>query len=425
MDSDTELARCCDNPNFDDPSLQAANLGESYSNLFFVPYFQPIICTSTGCVAGYEALARQVDENGNNEAPPLRFFDESVPLAVKRKWDHEVRRAAFHAFANMPQDGFMTVNIFPDWVGGVEENNILSLDMMREAGVDPATVVMEITERDGDLKTLSRLVACYQKAGLKVAIDDFGVGASQMDRVIALRPDIIKLDMHLFKSASVGLPEADVLLAVASLAQRTGCEIICEGVETEEELHFAIECGANYVQGWVFDKALPDFQPLEKYRKTMHTYKESYLSRKTDCHYELAVHNQAVIRQVEDLRSFYARYCGGDLECPQSSAEVMAQLGIFRIYICDAQGNQVSTNLDIMGGTIRKSQDRQNFNWSHRPYFPLLHAVSRIGLNHVVASDPYRDILTETMCKTYGCFISDQYVLLVDAFVDDGVLFKT
>lgn len=419
MESNIELPQ-----EFNDLASQGSGPGDDSASLHFKPYFQPIICLSTGRVAGYEALARQVDERSGREQPPLAFFDDCVPFAMKRQWDLSVRRDALNEFSRFDESGFLSVNIFPDWLVDVQRDNIPTLTMIREANIDLSRVVMEITERDGDLDALRDLVQCYQEAGLKVAVDDFGVGASQVDRIIALRPDIIKLDMHLFKSASIGLPEADVLLSVASLAQRAGCEIICEGVETEKELHFAIECGANYVQGWLFDKALPEFQSGAKYRSEMNRYKDSYLTRKTDRHHELAVHNQLLMRQVESLRSHYSDYRGGELEYSQLDAAVMGQLGIFRIYICDAQGNQVSANLDIIGGVVRKSRDRRVYNWSHRPYFPLLHAVSRMGLDHVVASDPYRDILTETMCKTFGCFISDQYVMLVDAFVDDAVLFK-
>lgn len=419
LDSSMELSHC-----FDAEGENSSSSVDGRESLTFQPFFQPIICLSTGRVAGYEALARQLREPGAPEQPPLAFFDDSVSVELKRHWDRSVRRDAFNAFSRFEDSGFLSVNIFPDWLENVTSGNIPSLAMIREAGIDPSKIVMEITERDGDLETLRTLVECYQEAGLKVAVDDFGVGASQMDRIIALRPDIIKLDMHLFKSASAGLPEADVLLAVASLAQRAGCEIICEGVETEKELHFAIECGANYVQGWLFDKALSEFQSSEKYCSEMNQYKASYLARKTDRHYELAVHNQSVIRQVEKLRGYFASYSGGELQCAGLNAGRLGQLGIFRVYICDMQGNQVSSNLDLIGGVVRKSRDRRLYNWSHRPYFPLLHAVSRMGLNHVVASDPYRDVLTETMCKTYGCFISSEYVLLVDAFVDDGVLFK-
>ena len=66
-------------------------------------------------------------------------------------------------------------------------------------------VVIEITETHGELSRLQRLVEQYHAVGLRVAIDDFGAGNSQLDRIIALAPDMIKLDMRLFKMAAKGV----------------------------------------------------------------------------------------------------------------------------------------------------------------------------------------------------------------------------
>ncbi len=64
-------------------------------------------------------------------------------------------------------------------------------------------------------------------------------------------------------------------------------------------------------------------------------------------------------------------------------------------------------------------------NWSHRPYFPLLHAMRGFEGDHIVVSDPYLDITTGKMCKTYGLFVSADCVLLIDVRVDDIILFQS
>jgi EAL domain-containing protein (putative c-di-GMP-specific phosphodiesterase class I) len=79
-----------------------------------------------------------------------------------------------------------------------------TLEMIKATGIDPKRVVIEITESQGDIEMLKDMVAVYHEAGLMVAVDDFGAGASQVDRVEALRPDIVKLDMRLFSRLHVG-----------------------------------------------------------------------------------------------------------------------------------------------------------------------------------------------------------------------------
>jgi EAL domain-containing protein (putative c-di-GMP-specific phosphodiesterase class I) len=104
--------------------------------------------------------------------------------------------------------------------------------------------VFEITELGGASSRLPGVVASYRQAGARIAIDDFGAGYSQLDRVLALQPDILKLDMRLFQQAARGGPSSEVVKALAQMAEKTGCWIIAEGVETEAELDFALECGA-------------------------------------------------------------------------------------------------------------------------------------------------------------------------------------
>jgi EAL domain-containing protein (putative c-di-GMP-specific phosphodiesterase class I) len=105
------------------------------------------------------------------------------------------------------------------------------------------------------------VVARYREAGARIAIDDFGAGYSQLDRVLALQPDILKLDMRLFQAAALGGPSSDVVKALAQMAEKTGCWIIAEGVETEAQLNFALECGSRYVQGFLFARAQEAFYP--------------------------------------------------------------------------------------------------------------------------------------------------------------------
>src|SRR5690606_5684767 len=225
------------------------------------PCFQPIIDLVTGEIGGYEALARYRDEAGELRSAGALFhspdFDRNALLQI----DRHIRRSALEHFALHQDAGYVTINISPEWVERLKGDASPTIAMIDAAGIDPKRVVVEITEGQGELSQIQRVVAGYHRAGIRVAIDDFGAGASQLDRIEALKPDIIKLDMQLFKKASRGGLAADVTLAATRIAERIGCDIVCEGVETEEELHFGIECGARYIQGYIFHPALPALLP--------------------------------------------------------------------------------------------------------------------------------------------------------------------
>ncbi len=401
--------------------------GVEYRN--FLPFYQPIVELATGKVAGYEALARRKESNGEVVSAGAVFSDARLPREYKLKLDRYLRKnalrdaARFH-LENSKDSGFITLNISPDWVDMLSDDyHIPTLNMVRQSGIDPSRVIVEITEHCGNLENLKRLTSLYHSAGLKVAIDDFGAGASQIDRVIELKPDFIKLDMGMFKSAARGGHAADVVLSIVAMAQRAGCKIICEGVESEQELYFAIECGADLIQGWLFDPALPKPVDPNCYTNKLNRIKAGYLAAKSARLMQAAQHNKEV---ASTLIEVCKALCVDD---PLLSivnrlpADIAKKLGVLQLFLCDEQGNQVSNNACYGDTGLHFDSAWLGKNWSHRPYFPLLHAMNQLQSDHIVVSTPYRDINTGKLCKTHGLFISSNRVLLIDVLADDVILF--
>ncbi|MGH1372880.1 MAG: EAL domain-containing protein [Cellvibrionaceae bacterium] len=411
-------------------AIDAANHEEhklgGYRFFDFRSHYQPIVELSSGLIAGYEALARREDISGDFVSAGAVFCDRNLPRRDKLLLDRYLRKMALGEVSSASDTGFITLNISPDWIDGLSDTSpIPTLEMVRQAGVDPSRVIVEITEHGGSLENLKRLTKAYQAAGIKVAIDDFGAGASQIDRVIELEPDLIKLDMALFKSAVLGGYAADVVLSIVSMAQRAGCKIICEGVETEEEFYFAIECGADYIQGWLFDPALPAWLSSSSYRKRIDSMKAGYLQQKSRLLESSARHNQEVAQTLQRMsRRLSSRDVLSDIveNLPVSQAR---RLGVLQFFLCDPQGNQISDNVIVGDDCLRLNDQYRGYNWSHRPYFPLLNAMNRLQHDHIVVSDAYRDISTGQLCKTHGVFLSKDRVLLIDVLSEDVVLFKS
>jgi len=151
--------------------------------------------------------------------------------------------------------------------------------MLDEFNVDRNRVIIEITESKGDLDKLVEIADLYRQHGLKIAIDDFGAGFSQLERVMAIQPDIIKLDMQLFQNAAKGGIASDVVHLISRLAKRTGCRIVCEGVETIDDFHFGLSCGAQYMQGYLFSPATAEFKEPLHYQKQISSLRKTFLKK--------------------------------------------------------------------------------------------------------------------------------------------------
>ncbi len=397
------------------------------------PYYQPLLHLPSGAIAGYEALARTRNTEGNIVSAGALFGDPALSDESKVGLDRRLRFSALQTFAKAPDAGFLSINISPAWISRLGVDTVSpTLRLIEAAGIDPARVVIEITESHGELDKLQRMVRQYHAAGVRIAIDDFGAENSQLDRVIALDPDLIKLDMRLFKLATRGGLGADVLIGMAALAERAGCEVVCEGVETVDEFIFGIECGAQYMQGWLFAPALPAPMAANHFQPQLNHLLHDYLKRKQTRLHQSIDHSRAIKREVLALGQALR---GGGQPGPACHRQ-LRELGAMRYFICDTDGIQVSPNYEVGGAafmdaggaacggdaTVIELPQYIGYNWCWRPYFPMLVAVRCTPGTEIVASTAYRDAGTGQLCKTLGMYLDEQRVLLVDTVIEDEVL---
>lgn len=372
--------------------------------------YQPFIDTATGRIAGVEALGRLRQADGQlNSVGPL-FADPRTPAIALRRLDRQIRDNALSRLHEAPADWFLSLNMSPRWISRLRADQALpSLKQLARYGIDPRRIVFEITELGGNGQRLAEVVARYREAGARIAIDDFGAGYSQLDRVLALQPDILKLDMRLFQAAALGGPSSDVVKALAQMAEKTGCWIIAEGVETEAQLNFALECGSRYVQGFLFARAQEAFFPTDAFVQRFAELRQRYVRQKLAERGRLMHMRQ----QLADLMSILQAWA-------QSHAPLSAlpQLDAFpwllRFYQCDRHGTQLTPNLEWRQNGWVADNRYLGHNWSWRPYFYHLLAEGW-GERRLTLSNTYRDATSNQYCLTAGQFFDNgERLLLID-----------
>ncbi|SFC71760.1 EAL domain, c-di-GMP-specific phosphodiesterase class I (or its enzymatically inactive variant) [Pseudomonas citronellolis] len=372
--------------------------------------FQPFIDTATGLIAGVEALGRMRQADGQLLSVGPLFVDPKIPPATLRRLDRQIRDDALARLPEAPADWFLSLNISPRWISRLRPNQPLpSLKQLQQHGVDPHRVVFEITELGGGNQRLPEVVARYREAGARIAIDDFGAGYSQLDRVLALQPDILKLDMRLFQQAARGGPSGEVVKALAQMAEKTGCWIIAEGVETEAELDFALECGARFVQGYLFARPALDFPASDAYLDAFGQWRDRYVQRKLSERARLVQLRQQLAELVANLRPWAE---GGARLASLPTPDGFPRL--LRVYQCDRHGTQISPNLEWNGLFWKEDRRYVGHNWSWRPYFYQLLAEGWEE-RRLTLSNTYRDATSNQYCMTAGQFIDQgRRLLLID-----------
>lgn len=230
------------------------------------PLFQPIINVKNGRIIYNEVLARKKSNGNGNYISAGGIFSSSI-LDMEKivSLDNQVRAKAFKKYKNYNGDAKLAINISPSWFARharylkLKTHEIPTLMMLNDCGLDPKNIVIELTEYAGNKELIQHFVNAYRKIGMKVAVDDFGTGFSQVDRLLEIEPDIIKLDMSLFQRSLVSSYTMDFIEVIASFAKKRGLELIFEGVETTAQYQIAVKMGADLVQGYLFSQAQPKF----------------------------------------------------------------------------------------------------------------------------------------------------------------------
>ena len=382
-------------------------------DLQLFPYFQPIIGIASGTIVGYEALARQRSTEGKVISAGHLFHSHHISDEQKIALDRSLRYQALEKFSQFQGKGYLSLNISPSWIASVTDPKKLpTLEMLNDFDLDKSRIIIELTETQGDLNKLAEIVKIYRQHGLQVAIDDFGSGYSQLDRVIAIQPDIIKLDMGLFKQATrKGGIASDVVHLLTRLAKRIGCRVVCEGVETDDEFFYAINSGTHMMQGYLFSPAVADFLPAETYSRHIGSLRKKFLQRTLTTEQK----KNAALVEIKQLVKHLQQALQTDFNLNELAALPFEKNGILGFYLCNNEGEQISSSFLFSQGKWSENYKERGFNWSWRPYFYQILALEYTqACDEPITSDAYRDFESDRLCKTFSIRIDEERVLLVD-----------
>ena len=211
--------------------------------------FQPIVDLATTKVIGYEALARFP---GDSSVSPRTWFAEAAEVGLLLEIEMTAIRAALAHLERLPKDAFISVNVSPETAGSEELRAVL-------ASVDPARVVLEITENAaaGDYEEVSEAVGALRAIGVRIALDDTGSGTVSFNSLFDVHADIIKIDIDVTHGIASDPMKEAMASALKALADRLGAMSLAEGIETEEELNLLRGVGVQAGQGYFFGRPEP------------------------------------------------------------------------------------------------------------------------------------------------------------------------
>ena len=236
-------------------------INRGISNKGFQMYYQPIYSIKKDRYASAEALIRLNDEKYGYVSPALFIPVAEESGAIHQIGDYVIdevcRFIGSEEFKKLGVE-YIEINLS---VAQCIENNLFEKikDTMRKYGVKPSQINLEITETsvDFDPSTTDRNINLLSKYGISFSLDDYGVGYSNITRVVSLPLDIVKLDKTFVDE--MDSPQMWIVIKnTVKMLKSMNKKILVEGVETEEAYLKFKELGCDYIQGFFFSKPLPE-----------------------------------------------------------------------------------------------------------------------------------------------------------------------
>jgi diguanylate cyclase (GGDEF)-like protein len=239
-----------------------ADLQRALEHEEFVLHYQPVVQLETGEISGVEALIRwRHPERGMVQ--PLEFIplaEETGLIVAIGRW---VLREAC-TFAVQLQRRFPTepplhvaVNLSARQIARPEMVDEVR-DIVTETGLDPATLILEITESMvmQDMELAIERLRQLKELGVRLAIDDFGTGYSSLNYVRRFPVDILKVDKSFIDEVSEGGESSALTAAVIELAGILNLKPVAEGIERVDQLERLMELKCDLGQGFLFARPL-------------------------------------------------------------------------------------------------------------------------------------------------------------------------
>jgi EAL domain-containing protein (putative c-di-GMP-specific phosphodiesterase class I) len=220
--------------------------------------FQPIVRLGAGAVVGAEALLRWRHPRRGDVAPTefLAVADEAgllEPIGIFVLEQAATAAAAWPRNADRP--GFVSVNVAPSQLRGAGAAGKM-LRALNGAGLAPHLLTVELTgTATADGASISGPLNELREAGVRIALDDFGVATSLAD-LKALPIDQVKIAREFIAAINGPAQEQAFTLSLINLADVRGAEVVAKGVESREQAWRLAELGCRFGQGFFFSKPL-------------------------------------------------------------------------------------------------------------------------------------------------------------------------
>jgi EAL domain-containing protein (putative c-di-GMP-specific phosphodiesterase class I) len=356
-----------------DETMPQQPIHASHNGIRLFSMFQPIYSYALHRQVGFEALVRGYDSHNNIVLPAgiLRGSSLTELLAI----DRICRCLHLANFMNIKdQDNtWLFLNVNPLIVSEYIPNRTPFMkEVLDLYNIPPHRVVIEILETaiSNETKFLET-IRYYRETGCMIAIDDFGAGHSNFNRIWDCHPDFVKLDRSIFIEAMTNKKLRKSMPQLVNLLHDYGCLVLAEGIETYDQAIMCMDAEFDLIQGFLFSEPGQTNELSDQSGEIWSVLKEIF---RNDLSYRIDEREDSMRIYIEEFHHVVMSLRDeGSLE--KKCKRMIDMDKVIRFYLIDSSGEQRSAN-------INSKKYRQNYNpeyaplqnaenaiWYHRQYF--------------------------------------------------------
>ncbi len=215
--------------------------------------FQPICFVRNRAVTALEALCRGTDPRTGASIPPGLLFSLAKRKGLTLPLDRLCRQAVLKAFKPLSL-AYPDLTLFMNFEASIVDEGVVGsgvlAELVRTLDLEPGRIVIEIIEsRVRKTEDLQEFAETHKRSGFLFALDDIGVGHSNLQRLSHIKPDVLKVDRSLIHGIEEEYFKQEIFSALVKLAHKLGALVVAEGVETEPQALETLRLGADLLQG--------------------------------------------------------------------------------------------------------------------------------------------------------------------------------
>ena len=385
------------------------------NNYDFSSVYQPILSPTHRKLVGYEALVRV--RKDNESISPFELFEQAEAKDVTAELDRHLLQIHLDNFAASSQPVWLFLNINPGTCIHPEASLEKLALQCQSSGIDPEKVVLELVETASDNPAaLLEFILKAKAHGFQIAIDDFGMGDSNFERLWRINPLIVKLDRSLLVNAENHSRARILLESLVKMIRESGSLVLLEGIENSTQAHIALQTEADLLQGFLFARPtrLQEHEPELIELALKGVIADSSESSAQDIRDQEGYFRLLRFEILEACHSL-------SRELPFNSAceKLLGVDGVKRCFLLNPQGiqqgNLARANPDIHRGKFNPLYHSAGARWTHREYFR--NALERP--QHISSCRPYVGLPDAKRTVTLSTMLPGQRVFCVDIHPDE------